>query len=366
MDTRDLKKYHRLKLLLPLGESFFFLIVMILLVHFGISAYFEACVKDLSQNIIISFLLFVFIFGFVGYLVDFPVSYYLEFVIEKKYNLSNQNFKNWLIDKFKSILVIILITIPILLVFYLVLLEFGKLWWLPVGIFIFLFSTLLVRIAPIFIFPLFHKFVPIENSELKDNLKLLCRKYNFDVEGVFQFDMSKRTKKVNAGFAGIGKSRRIILSDNLLENFNKDEIISIFAHELGHYKLKHLWKITLFGFIIILLGLWLASIVYDYLITSYGFKSSAQLAALPLLGIILYLYGFLTLPINNFISRKYEFEADQFALSAIENKSQFVSALKKLAEINLADLDPNPIIEFLFYDHPSLSKRIAFAEKFLK
>lgn len=364
MENKDIKHYHRLKLWVPLLESLFFFFMMILVVKFDVSIYLENFVYSLTQNDTFAFLLFVLIFSITGSLFDFPISYYVDYTLEKKYNFSNQSIGNWIIDKIKALIVSTLITFPILIVFYFVLLEFGKMWWVPVGILLFLFSTLLARIAPTVIFPIFYKFISVEDSDLKDDLIVLCQKYNFDIEGVFKFDMSKKTKKANAGFAGIGKSKRIIISDTLLQNFNKDEIISIFAHELGHYKLKHLWKLMIINFILVFFGLWVSAIVYDHLVLKFGFQSVSQLAALPMLFIILYVYGILTLPISNLISRKYEYEADKFALSVIENKTDFINALKKLGEINASDTNPNPVIEFLFYDHPSLSKRIAFAEKF--
>ena len=176
--------------------------------------------------------------------------------------------------------------------------------------------------------------------------------------------MSKNTKKANAAFTGIGKSKRIILGDTLLSNFTKDEIEMVFSHEMGHYKKKHIIKLMTLSTFLTFAGLYITALLYGGSIAYFGFSGISEIAALPLLFLYLSLFGLVTSPVTNILSRKFEWEADTFALETTGNKSAFVSAMEKLAEQNLSDKSPNRIIEFLFHSHPSIEKRIQFAQKF--
>ena len=183
-----------------------------------------------------------------------------------------------------------------------------------------------------------------------------------NVAGIFTFNLSKSTKKANAGFTGIGKSKRIILGDTLMEHFSDDEIETVFAHELGHYVHGHIWKNIFVGTLSIYIGLFITSKLYSASLEWFGFSTIDQFAALPLLVLWLGVYSVITSPISNVLSRKYEFEADKYAVKKTGNVSAFTSTMRKLAEMNLADVAPHPIIEFLFYSHPSIEKRIHAAE----
>ena len=231
-------------------------------------------------------------------------------------------------------------------------------WWLPVGSVLFFLSVVLARLAPVLIFPLFYTFKPLPDGELRSTILRLCQTVGMSVEGVYVFDMSKNTKKANAAFTGIGKSRRIILGDTLVANFRDDEIETVFAHELGHYKLKHLWTMLAVGTLSSFLGLYLTAKAYELSLPWFGFASLDQLAALPLLALWLGLYSLLASPLSNAISRSHERAADRYAISLTHNGEAFVNALHKLARINLADISPHPVVEFLFHSHPSIEKRV--------
>jgi len=207
------------------------------------------------------------------------------------------------------------------------------------------------------IFPLFFKFKSLENQQLKERITKFAQKWNLQISGVYQFNLSKNTKKANAAFTGIGKSKRIILGDTLLEHFNEDEIETIFAHEVGHYHLKHIIKGIILNSLISLFGLWLIHHIYTFVIGIPGY-AGYQLEALPYLALIFLFYGLITGPIGNYISRKYEYQADNFAVSTTGKSDIYENSLKKLADLNLADVSPHPLIEFLFYSHPSIRHRI--------
>jgi STE24 endopeptidase len=236
-------------------------------------------------------------------------------------------------------------------------------WWFWVGLALFFFSVVLARIAPILIFPLFYKFLPLENESLKIRLVRLCEEVKIKITGIFSFNMSKDTKKANAGFTGIGKSKRIIIGDTLLDKFTEDEIEVVFAHELGHYKYGHIWKGMLISTVITFTGLFFVSVIYKDIIPRFGFNGISDIAAFPILGLLLFLYSMILLPLTNLYSRANERLADDYAVKITNNPEAFASTMLKLSEQNLSDKNPNPIIEFIFYSHPSTQKRIETIRK---
>ena len=198
------------------------------------------------------------------------------------------------------------------------------------------------------------------NESLKGRIQQLCANTGLRIQGIFSFNLSKNTRKANAGFTGIGGAKRIILSDTLLNDFSEEEIETVFAHELGHYKHRHLHIGIAISIVATVLGLFLTSLLYASSLGFFGFSTGKELAALPLLALWLSLFGLVTTPLSNMLSRHHERVADAYAVRATANAPAFVSALGKLAAINLADAEPHPLVEFLFYSHPSIAKRIRF------
>lgn len=363
-ETIDRKKYNRTKLILSLFSSVLGIVFILAIVMSGFSRMLSDYVKLAFDTIYLQLIGFVVIIGFMESALTFPLSYYSGFRMEHRYGMSNQTFLQWMKENLKGMAVGAVIGLPLLLIFYYCLNVFQDLWWLPVAAVFFLFSVLLARIAPTLIFPFFYKFKPIENESLKKKLVQLCSGVNPQIAGIFEFNMSKTTKKANAAFAGIGRSKRIILADTLLESFSEDEIEAVFAHEVGHYYHKHITKSILLSTVSIFSGLFITSYVYKLLLPVLGFTSITEIAALPLLGLLLMLFGLVTGPINNALSRAHERQADAYALNKTRNKAAFISAMQRLSVMNLADEEPHPWIEFLFYSHPAISKRIRAAESF--
>lgn len=359
------KRYNRTKLILSLvsGTVTFFMFAGI--VAGGISLQIESAVLSVTAQPYLALLLFAAVVGAMNGIISIPFGFYSGFILEHKYGVSNQTFLQWLWEHFKGVLVSIPITLPLLLILYYFLRTYESTWWLPAGMMLFIFSIGLTRIAPVIILPLFYRLTPLEDSPLKERIVALTRKTNMIVEGIFAFNLSKTTKKANAAFTGIGKSKRILLGDTLIENFSEEEIETVFAHELGHYSHGHIRTGILFGTISIFLGLFLTSLVYTESLRWFGFTSADQLAALPLLMVWLGIYSLITSPLGNILSRKHEFEADRYAVEATKNKEAFVSTMNKLASMNLADRQPHPLVEFLFYSHPSIDKRIRSVEQAL-
>lgn len=362
--TKLAKKYSKTHQLLSLTGTIIFFTILLILIFTGLSKKIEAVAFTYTSNKYFALLIFLGIISFFEGIINFPLNFYSGYILEHRYKLSNQTLSKYFTEKMKGFLLGIILGVPLLFAFYFILLSFGEYWWLVLGVFMFVFSVIIGRLAPTLIMPLFYKFKPVENESLREKILELCKKTDVKIQGIFTFDMSKNTKKANAAFTGIGKSRRIILGDTLIDNFSENEIETVFAHEVGHYKKRHILKMMITSTILTFAGLFITAKLYEASISYFGFTSISEIAALPLLFLYLSLYGLLTTPISNIQSRKFEWEADTFALDTTKDKQSFITAMEKLADQNLADKSPNKIIEFLFHSHPSLEKRIQFAKDF--
>ncbi|MBI5474172.1 MAG: M48 family metallopeptidase [Ignavibacteriae bacterium] len=356
------KRYSRTKLILGIASSLLSFVVVLLIVLSGVSLALGRAANSLSGNEYGALLLFLVMIGAIESVVTLPMSFASSYIIEHKYHLSNQTLGRWAWEKTKGLLVGGVFGAIVACVLWYCLTTYGAMWWFPVSIVLTFFSIVLARIVPTFIMPLFYKFTPIENGSLKDRIVRLCSAAGVHITGIFSFNMSKNTRKANAGFTGIGKSKRIILGDTLMNEFTEEEIETVFAHELGHYKHKHIIIGILVGIVSTFVGLYITARVYSISLPWFGFSSITELGALPLLGLWLSIFGLATSPLGNMLSRKHEREADRYAVATTKNRNAFVSALRKLAGTNLADPDPHPLVEFLFYSHPSIARRIALID----
>ena len=310
-------------------------------------------------------LFFVMIMGGILFIINLPLSFYQGYVLPHRFELSTQKLSGWITDQVKGILLGGVLGMIVLEIIYAILREFPTFWWLWAAGILLVFNVILANLAPTLIMPLFNKFVPLgeEHADLADRLMLLAKRSGTYVRGVFTFDMSRRTKQANAGLTGLGNTRRIIIGDTLLNEFTPDEIETIMAHELGHQVNKDIPLGILFGSLTTLVGLYLASVVLNWGVEFFHFEGPADIAAFPLFVLVLGLYGLVTMPIENGFSRWRERRADEYALSLTHNGTAYASALKRLANQNLADADPEEWVEWLLYSHPALGKRIAMAER---
>jgi STE24 endopeptidase len=310
-------------------------------------------------------LFFVMIMGCILFMINLPLSYYQGFILPHRFDLSNQKLSGWITDQVKGMLVGGVLGVMVLEIIYAVLREFPTTWWLWAAGILLIFNVILANLAPTLLMPLFNKFVPLgeEHADLAERLMRLAEQSGTYVKGVFKFDMSKRTKQANAGLTGLGNTRRIILGDTLLNEFTADEIETVMAHELGHQVNKDIPLGIIFGSVTTLVGFYLASVVLNWGVEFFHFDGPADIAAFPLFVLVLGLYGLFTMPIENGFSRWRERKADEYALSLTHNGSAYASALKRLANQNLADAEPEEWVEWLLYSHPALGKRIAMAEQ---
>lgn len=304
------------------------------------------------------------IFGGLYYLINLPLGYYTGFVLPHRYELSTQTLKGWVTDQVKGLLVGGILGLTVLEVIYFVLRLAPDVWWLWAGGILLLFNVILANLAPVLLFPIFYKFVPLsqEHADLAERLIELARRAGTRVRGVYKFDMSRRTKAANAALAGLGNTRRIILGDTLLNEFTPDEIETVLAHELGHHVHRDISLGLVVESLITLGGLYLAALAMNWGVAHFGYAGIADVAAMPLFGLVLGLYGLITMPLGNAYSRWRERLADEYALRATGKGAAYASALTRLANQNLAEVDPEPWVEFLLYSHPALGKRIERAE----
>jgi len=358
----DSKKYNNTKLSLGIFKGVVTFILLLLLVSTNLSRIIENYLSGFTSNNYVLFLLFIISVGILFSILFFPLNYYTDFYLEHKYNLSNQTFFKWIMEGLKVLIVSAVIGTPIILFLFYTLINYGALWWLPFAILLFVVSVVLARIVPTIILPLFYKVTPLENEELKHKISSLAKEAGITVENVYSFDMSKNTKKANAAFTGLGKSKRIILGDTLLENFSLDEIETVIAHELGHYKKRHILKNIIIGTLSSFLTFFLIAVLYDYSLKYFGFADRTIIAAIPLLSLWAMIIGLVQAPLTNMLSRKFEYEADNYSVSVTNKPVVFADALKKLNEQNLGDENPNPFVEWYFYSHPSIKKRIETIE----
>jgi STE24 endopeptidase len=307
---------------------------------------------------------FVGIFGGIYFLIDLPLSYYSGFILPHRFDQSTQTLKDWIIDQIKGMLISAPIGLILLELLYLALRATGNLWWLWAVGGLLVFNVLLSNLAPVLIMPIFNKFVPLgeEHKDLADRLLKLAERAHTKVRGVYKFDMSRRTKSANAALTGIGNTRRIVLGDTLINEFTSDEIETVLAHELGHQVHRDILFLITFGTISTLIGFYLASLAMGWCVNFFGFTNVSDVAAFPALGLILGIYGFLTSPIDNAVSRWRERLADQYALQSTGKNEAFASAFVRLANQNLGEVDPEKWVVFIFYSHPPLADRINMAK----
>src|SRR5687767_5112461 len=360
---KQAKEYARIRRRLWLVDTVFSAVYALLWLFLGWSISLRDWLLTFTTNPWLLVAVFVVIFGGIYALINLPLGYYSGFILPHRFGQSNQTFKDWVIDQIKGLVIGAPIGLLLLELLYLALRVTGDLWWLWAAIGMLIFTVLLSNLAPILIMPLFNKYVPLgdEHRELADRLLDLARRANTKVQGVFKFDLSKRTKAANAALTGIGNTRRIILGDTLLNEFTTDEIETVIAHELGHHVHRDIPVGIVVSGVISLIGLYIASLVLNWGATAFGFSGPADIGALPLFGLTMGLFGVLTMPLNNAYSRWREVRADTYALESTHKPQAFINAMTRLANQNLADADPEPWVVFLLYSHPPIRDRVALA-----
>ncbi|WP_038247737.1 M48 family metallopeptidase [Ghiorsea bivora] len=307
---------------------------------------------------------FILLFSFIGSLLDLPFSIYNTFVVEEKFGFNKMTAKLFITDMVKGALLMTVIAAPLIWVILWLMQSAGNLWWLWAWAVWVGFSLLMMWAYPTFIAPLFNKFEPMKNQELKQAIEGLLQRCGFESNGLFQMDGSKRSSHGNAYFTGFGKSKRIVFYDTLLEQLSTNETLAVLAHELGHFKRNHIKKRMLVTFTIFLAGFaimgWLAEQTWFY--EGLGVSHPSNHMLLVLFMLVMPVFTFFISPIMSMYSRKHEFEADDYAKEHAE-ANDLISALVKMYEDNAATLTPDPLYSAWHDSHPPAPIRIAHLEK---
>jgi len=289
-----------------------------------------------------------------------PFSLYRTFVLEHKFGFNKMTGKTFAGDFVKEILLTLIVGLPLIYVILYLMGAMGEYWWIYVWLVLTGFSLLMFWLYPTYIAPIFNKFKPLDNLELKTKIDSLLKRTGFKSDGVFVMDGSKRSSHGNAYFTGIGKNKRIVFFDTLLEGMEDQEVEAILAHELGHFHHKHIRKHMITSFTISLLGLALLGYLINqpWFFHGLGVQTMSSHTALVLFALTLPMFSFFIAPISNYLSRKHEFEADAFAAKHT-NADDLVSSLVKLYRDNAATLTPDNLYSAFHDSHPSASIRIA-------
>lgn len=292
---------------------------------------------------------------------------YYGFRLEHRFNLSNQKFGSWLTDGIKGwVLGLVLATVLSEIVYALIRTS-PEHWWVLAWLIFMAMFVFFAQIAPVVLFPLFYKFVPLQNEELKQRLMRLGERAGTRVRGVYEWKLSEKSKKANAALTGLGNTRRIILADTLLENYNHDEIEAVLAHELGHHVHGHIIKMIAVEALVTLGGFWAANEALRYAIDQQKmFAHLTDFANMPLLVLVSSLLSLLLMPAINAYTRFTERQADLYCWKSVPSIDPYVSAMEKLNKQNLAESHPSRIVEVLFHSHPPISKRIAAAREWAR
>jgi len=361
--NQEAKEYQRIKKTLGLVHLFLTPALLVFWSWFGLAIAARDLASGWCSHPAGEVALFFALFSIFFFVIDFPLSFYSGFILEHRFSLSNLSFGGWLKEMLKRSVLSFSFSLLLIEGLYLLIRWQPQTWWLWAWVIYATLTWVIGKLFPIFIVPLFYKYQAIPEGELRTRILNLFARYDLPAANLFSLNLSKTTKKANAAFMGLGKTKRVVLSDTLLDQFTPAEIEQVVAHELGHFKHGDIWKQLGLGLSISLICFIFGFYGMNYMVAPLHLNSVADVAGLPLLMFIFMIVHYLSLPIVNGFSRICEYAADRFALEACRDKEVFVSMMEKLGRVNLADPDPAPWYEWLFYDHPSIKKRVAAARK---
>jgi len=295
-------------------------------------------------------------FSLILYIILLPLQYWRGFVLEHSFGLSNQALSAWFLDVLKDRAISLLINTGILTVIYIFLVKLPKTWWLAAGAIFIVFIILAIFVFPVLVDPLFYKFTPLQDENLRSGIEKIIQKAGIKADNILVADASRKTNRVNAYFTGIGSTKRIVIYDNLLNKNTDEEILSVIAHEAGHWKYRHMFYNTIIACV--------QAVVVLAILKAFqsGFNINASIKLALLLFIIYSLISYLSMPLDNLISRRFERTADRSVIEFTANPGAQINIFEKLAVSNLSNVSPPPILEYIIYSHPPILKRIEAAK----
>lgn len=357
------KAYQRKKYFIALFHLGLELILLTVLVASGMTFIFKRGAQLAANQFYFQAAAYYTFFFLYLWVFDLLLGLYSGYAVEKAYGLSNQDLRGWGIEFLKKSLLSYGLSLLLVLGLYFLIRRFPDHWWIGAWLAFAGVSYLLGQLFPVLIVPLFYRYSRVENEALKKRIFALVKRFGLPLENVYSLNLSKTTKKANAMFSGLGRTKRLVLSDTLIDHFTVDEIESVVAHELGHFKHKDLWHHLAFNSVTSLIGFALGFHLLGKLAPGLGYRGAGDLAAFPLLYLIFFLFAVFLTPLGNAYSRWREREADRFSLKAMGPEG-FIPAMEKLSQMNLADPQPHPLIEWWFYTHPPIGKRIEMARNY--
>lgn len=339
-------------------------IIFLLIVLSGMLPWVEGVLSKADFNFVTAGLMFFAIPFFITGLADLPFDYYHNFVLEERYGFNRSTLKIWVSDILKSAVLTCLLG-GLLLTSLLLLIRYaGDIWWLLAWAVFFVFQLLMTLLYPTVIAPLFNKFTPLGDPELQGRIEEMASNQGINVMGIYEMDASKRSRHTNAYFSGLGKTKRIVLFDSLIESHPNDEILAVLAHEIGHLKRGHIKKQVLITGVVSIAFFFLAAkmIEWDLMFETFGFSETPAYIGVFLTGILLEPVSVFISPAFCALSRRFERQADQYSVEILKTPKALSTALKRLASENLSNLYPHPVYALFNYSHPPLVDRIKSIE----
>ncbi len=357
----EAKKYARVRRRLSIIDLALGGILLLLLVFGGLS---QKLTGLFTLSVVPAACLYLIILMVAYAVISAPLSYYRGFVLPHRYGLSTQKLTGWLGDKAKAGALGLAFAAGVVAIIYWFIIIFPVIWWLPAWGVVVLLSLILTNLAPVLIVPLFFKMEPLGDSDLKSRLEQLAKKAQVVVRGIYLIKLSSKVTAANAALMGLGNTKRIVLGDTLMERYSPAEIEVIMAHELGHHIRNDIWRLFVTHSGAWLIGFYLADFILKVSVVPLGFSGISDIAALPLLVLILAIINLLILPLTNAYSRRLEVAADDYALRLTDNPGSFIGAMTRLTDQNLSEAQPSRWVELLIYDHPCYYKRVAHARAY--
>jgi STE24 endopeptidase len=355
------RQYEKEKRLLALAGMGLSLLLLLVFYYSGLSVRLAHLFPEVS--ITLTFFVYITVFMTFMSLISLPLSFYSSYRHEHKWKFSNHTVKSWLWEQVKAFFVGLFILFIILSLLFWIMSVFPRTWWLFAGLAMAIVNVIFATVLPVIILPIFNKYTPIQNEELTSSLENVLNQGGLKSSGFFKEDMSRQTKKENAFLAGLGRTRRVVLGDNLMENMSVPEIGTIIAHEVGHFRHRHIWKHIFSGTVQQLVIFFALDQIVRSIFPQFLSSTRANLALLPFLAIIGGAISMLLFsPLSNAVSRHFEREADRYALKAVGDKRPFITALAGLADRNLANAYPEWWVRLLYYSHPPIGERLKMAE----
>lgn len=362
------QRYTRVSTRFSLIHDTFMLLVVITFILTGSFNQVDLMARGFGLGPIATGLLFTGILALFSTIIGLPFSLYSTFVIEERFGFNKTTLKTFILDLVKSVILAVCIGGPLLAAVLWFFQAAGNLAWFYCWVAVTFFILIIQFLAPVLIMPLFNKFIPLEDGNLKNNITDYARAQQFAIKGIYTMDGSKRSTRLNAFFTGFGRFRRIVFFDTLVDKLNTGEIVAVLAHEMGHFKHKHIFKmmaasILQMGIMFYILSRFLGN---EQLFAAFGMEHISIYGSL-------FFFGFLYVPVStllsiffNLFSRKHEYEADAWAVTSTGRKIELISGLKKLSVHNLSNLTPHQFNVFLNYSHPPVLQRIRAIEQLSK